>query len=58
MFLNNIVVRFQSWALAALQDAAESFLVELFADAQLCAIHAFGEMDAHLRAREGLHTIN
>ena len=30
----------QSWAMAALQEAAESFLVELFGDVQLCAIHA------------------
>ena len=30
----------QSMAMAALQEAAESFLVELFEDVQLCAIHA------------------
>ena len=30
----------QSMAMAALQEAAEAFLVQLFEDAQLCAIHA------------------
>ena len=30
----------QSFAMAALQEAAESFLVQLFEDVQLCAIHA------------------
>ena len=32
--------RFQSAALLALQEAAEAFLVGLFEDANLCAIHA------------------
>lgn len=32
--------RFQSQAVAALQEAAESFLVSLFEDTNLCAIHA------------------
>lgn len=32
--------RFQSLALQALQEAAEAFIVGLFADSQLCAIHA------------------
>lgn len=32
--------RFQSAALAALQEEAESYLVALFEDANLCAIHA------------------
>lgn len=32
--------RFQSSALLALQEAAEAFLVTLFEDANLCAIHA------------------
>ena len=31
--------RFQSAALEALQEAAESYLVGLFTDANLCAIH-------------------
>ncbi|XP_063042055.1 histone H3-like centromeric protein A [Engraulis encrasicolus] len=30
----------QAYALMALQEAAEAFLVRLFADANLCAIHA------------------
>ena len=33
-------LRFQSSAIIALQEAAESFLVGLFEDANLCAIHA------------------
>lgn len=33
-------MRFQSAALLALQEAAEAFLVGLFEDANLCAIHA------------------
>ena len=33
-------LRFQSTALEALQEAAESYLVSLFADTNLCAIHA------------------
>ena len=33
-------LRFQSAALSALQEAAEAFLVRLFEDTQLCAIHA------------------
>jgi histone H3 len=33
-------IRFQSAALAALQEAAEAYLVGLFEDANLCAIHA------------------
>ena len=32
--------RFQSEALDALQEAAEMFLVQLFQDTNLCAIHA------------------
>ncbi|KAM9831823.1 histone H3-like centromeric protein A [Neosynchiropus ocellatus] len=32
--------KWQVYALAALQEAAEAFLVRLFADANLCAIHA------------------
>jgi histone H3 len=32
--------RFQSHALVALQEASEAFLVHLFQDTQLCAIHA------------------
>ena len=33
-------VRFQSSAIMALQEAAEGYLVNLFADTQMCAIHA------------------
>ncbi|EKM80128.1 hypothetical protein AGABI1DRAFT_38438, partial [Agaricus bisporus var. burnettii JB137-S8] len=33
-------LRWQSSALLALQEAAEAFLVHLFEDANLCAIHA------------------
>ena len=33
-------VRFQSSAMAALQEAAEAYLVSLFEDTNLCAIHA------------------
>ncbi|CAK6980864.1 histone H3-like centromeric protein A [Scomber scombrus] len=33
-------LRWQVYALMALQEAAEAFLVRLFADANLCAIHA------------------
>lgn len=32
-------VRFQSFAVLALQEAAEAFLLQLFEDTQLCAIH-------------------
>ncbi len=32
-------IRFQSSAIAALQEAAEAYLVSLFEDANLCAIH-------------------
>ena len=33
-------LRFQSYAILALQEAAEAYLVGLFEDANLCAIHA------------------
>ena len=33
-------VRFQSQAIFALQEAAEAYLVGLFEDTNLCAIHA------------------
>lgn len=33
-------MRWQSQALLALQEATEAFLVHLFEDANLCAIHA------------------
>ncbi|XP_060771441.1 histone H3-like centromeric protein A [Neoarius graeffei] len=33
-------LRWQAYALLALQEAAEAFLVRLFSDANLCAIHA------------------
>ena len=37
-FMNDL--RFQSSAILALQEAAESYLVSLFEDTNLCAIHA------------------
>lgn len=33
-------IRFQATALAAIQEAAEAYLVRLFEDTNLCAIHA------------------
>ena len=36
---HNLIERMQSAALAALQEAAELYLVHLFEDANLCAIH-------------------
>ena len=33
-------LRFQSAAVMALQEASEAYLVQLFEDANLCAIHA------------------
>jgi histone H3 len=36
----NIDLRFQSKALLALQEASEVYLVDLFEDTNLCAIHA------------------
>jgi len=33
-------IRFQSQAILALQEAAEAYLVSLFEDTNLCAIHA------------------
>jgi len=33
-------LRFQSSAILALQEASESYLVGMFADTNLCAIHA------------------
>jgi histone H3 len=38
--LDHRTVRFQSTALLALQEAAEAYLVGLFEDTNLCAIHA------------------
>ena len=35
-----VEVRFQSSALDALQEAAEAYLVQLFEDCVLCAVHA------------------
>ncbi len=36
----NAVVRFQSSALMALQEATEAYVIRLFEDAHLCALHA------------------
>ncbi len=33
-------LRFQEWAMLALQEAAEAYLVGLMEDTNLCAIHA------------------
>ena len=33
-------IRFQEHALLALQEASEAFVIELFQDTQVCAIHA------------------
>jgi len=33
-------LRFQSSAISALQEAAESYIISLFEDTQFCAIHA------------------
>ncbi|KAF2158331.1 hypothetical protein M409DRAFT_34625, partial [Zasmidium cellare ATCC 36951] len=48
-------LRFQSSALGALQESAESFLVSLFEDANHCAIHAkrvtIQTKDMHLARR-------
>ena len=37
---NNEALRWQTTAIQALQESAEAFLVHLFEDANLCAIHA------------------
>jgi len=39
-FKNGKDIRFQSTALCCLQEAAEAYLVHLFEDTNLCAIHA------------------
>lgn len=39
-FDDGVGLRWQSQAILALQEAAEAFLVHLFEDANLCAIHA------------------
>ncbi|KAG0456065.1 hypothetical protein HPP92_023853 [Vanilla planifolia] len=39
-FYSKDVNRWSAEALVAIQEAAESFLVELFENANLCAIHA------------------
>ena len=36
----DLIRRFQSTAIGALQEAAEAYLVSLFEDTNLCAIHA------------------
>lgn len=55
-------LRFQSTAVAALQEASESFLTSLFEDTNLCAIHAkrvtimTKDMQLALRLRGGKYT--
>ena len=48
-------LRFQSHAILALQEAAEAYLVGLFEDTNLCAIHAkrvtIMPKDVHLATR-------
>ncbi|KAF5778922.1 putative histone H3/CENP-A, histone-fold protein [Helianthus annuus] len=45
-------LRFQSSAVAALQEASEAYLVGLFEDTNLCAIHTKGEfVDTYLWTR-------
>ncbi|KAE9446131.1 hypothetical protein C3L33_21985, partial [Rhododendron williamsianum] len=39
-FMNPEITRWTAEALVALQEAAEDYLVHLFEDAMLCAIHA------------------
>jgi histone H3-like centromeric protein A len=39
-YLGNRTLRWQSLAILALQEATEAFLVHLFEDTNLCAIHA------------------
>lgn len=39
-FVGSEQLRWQSTAILALQEAAEAFLVHLFEDTNLCAIHA------------------
>jgi histone H3 len=39
-FAMKIEYRFQSTAMLALQEASEAYLVSLFEDTNLCAIHA------------------
>jgi len=54
-------LRFQNTALLALQEAAEAYLVSIFADTNLCAIHAGRitiqpkDMQLALRIRGGRH---
>ena len=40
MMKNQTDLRFQSHAVLALQEAAEAYLVGLFEDTNLCALHA------------------
>lgn len=54
-FADGTGLRWQSHAILALQEAAEAFLVHLFEDANLCAIHAkrvtIMQRDIHLARR-------
>ena len=51
----NINIRFQTNALLALQEAAESYLVGIFQDTNLCALHGgrvtVMQKDLHLAMR-------
>ncbi|KAL0906573.1 hypothetical protein M5K25_025075 [Dendrobium thyrsiflorum] len=56
-FYSRVVNRWRAEALVAIQEAAESFVIELFEDANLCAIHAkrvtLMQKDIHLARRIG-----
>ncbi|KAH0449784.1 hypothetical protein IEQ34_020476 [Dendrobium chrysotoxum] len=56
-YYSSEVNRWRAEALVAIQEAAESFLIELFEDANLCAIHAkrvtLMQKDIHLARRIG-----
>jgi histone H3/H4 len=55
MLLLQMDLRFQSHAVLALQEAAEAYLVGLFEDTNLCAVHAkrvtIMSKDVHLARR-------
>ena len=52
-------LRFQSSAIGALQESVESYLVSLFEDTNLCAIHAkrvtIQSVSRHVTLSESLH---
>jgi histone H3 len=50
-------LRFQSTAILALQEAAEAYLVGLFEDTNLCAIHAKRVRHARMRMRSARDSV-